>query len=137
MMATQAAMLAALRTAIASAGLAVAPSADPADLPSWALNKQVIVQVEGDETGGIGGGVQVDVTPIRLQLLMLTGNGWSAADGLSTSMTLARLLRVTGEALGDGIACSFVYQDTERRSVDGGLWVIAVRFLVFQSDTYP
>lgn len=134
-MATQAALTAAIQTALTTAGYVVARSADPEQWPSWATGRFVAVLVTGDETGGIDG-TDVDVAQIGVELVTVAGNIWNQHAGQQASMTLARALRVLGEGIGSGVSARLIYASTERDLLPSGLWRIRVIFNALQYDTY-
>lgn len=134
-MATQAALTAAIQTALTTAGYVVARSADPDQWVTWATGRFVAVLVTGDQTGGIDG-TNVDMAQIGVELVTVAGNIWDQHAGQQSSMTLARALRVLGEGIGDGVAARLTYTDTDRALQPSGLWLIRVRFEALQTDTY-
>lgn len=137
-MSTQAQLHTALDAALSAAGYTPAPSADPEAWPSWAVGQWVLALLPSSETGGAfgtGSGV-ADITPIDVVLTMLVGNPFDSSAGQRASMTAARALRVLGEAIGDSVAARLTYDGDSRDEVEGGIWLVRVRFNVRQYDTY-
>ena len=132
-MSTQAQLATAIESALTTAGYTVAPSADVASWPSWAVGLWVAVLVSADTTGGIG--QTDDVVSIAVELVASAGNPFDAHAGQRASMTLARALRVLGEAVGGSTSARLIYASTGREPQDG-LWLIRVRFNALQFDTY-
>lgn len=143
-MATQAQLLAAIESALTSAGYTVAPSHDPASWPSWAVGNATLkpwvaaildtAETDAGAAGASGG--YTDMIRARVLLLALVGNPFDSSAGMQASATVARALRVVAEAVGDTVAARVEFEQDDRTSVGGGVWLVSVRLMVYQTDSF-